>query len=50
MAEERREATLLEIKNFFGMSSADFTKDWKRLSDGDRKYYKEEVPLMLKKK
>ena len=33
-----KEATLIEIRNYFGMDSTQFTKEWKEL-DGDTRIY-----------
>lgn len=34
------DATLKDIMKFFGMTSQDFTKEWKRLPEKDRKELK----------
>ena len=46
--ETNMEATLLQIKKYFGEeSSAKFAKEWKELKESDKKRIKEEVAKEL---
>ena len=38
-----REATLVEIKEYFEMSSGEFAAEWKLLSDEDKDYFRKAV-------
>jgi len=37
------DATLKDIARFFEMTSAEFAKEWKRLDDGEKDYFKRAV-------
>lgn len=43
MAEAKKEATLLQIKEYFGMSSAEAKEEWTELSADDKSYFKKAV-------
>jgi len=40
-------ASLIEVRDYLGMNSADFGKEWKRLSDDDRQDIRERVAKEL---
>jgi hypothetical protein len=45
----KSEATLTEVRDFFEMTSSDFTKEWKQLDECDRQYFKEAVGAEIHK-
>ena len=38
-----KEATLVEIMKFFGMSSGEFAQEWKQLDNEDKQYFRTAV-------
>ncbi len=36
-------ASLIEVRDYLGIDSGDFTKEWKRLSDEDKQEIRERV-------
>lgn len=42
-----REATLVEIRNYFGMTSTEISRDWKALSEAEKTFFKLGVAEVL---
>ena len=42
-----KEATVAEVKQFFGMNATEMLKEWKRLTDQERAFFKREVGKVI---
>lgn len=42
-----KEAGLMDVKNYFNLSSSEFMKQWKSLNDEERKWWKVELGKVL---
>ena len=42
-----KEASLVELKDYFGLSTTEFMKEWKNFNDDERKQLKVEVGEVL---
>jgi hypothetical protein len=41
-------ATLNEIMDYFGMTKTEFSKQWKKLNEEEKHFFKKEVSLLRK--
>lgn len=42
-----KEANIVELKNYFDLSTPDFMKEWKLLTDKEKTYFKVELGKVL---
>lgn len=43
MTEKSTEASIMDVRNYFGMPTQQFSKEWKQLSDQDKKDFKKGI-------
>lgn len=41
------QATLVQIREFFGMSSTELAKEWRNLDENEKTFFKDEVAKVL---
>ena len=42
-----REATMIEVRDYFGMSSTEISREWKALNDEEKLFFKQGVAAVL---